>query len=348
MKRLCMVVGAAIVLCASAGVAQQESSGPYKILKTVKVGGEGGFDYISCEPESRRLYVPRSGDKGHVSVYNLDTLDHVGDISNVGAGGAVVDPKSGHGFSTTRSAITMWDAKALTVIKTIPVEGRPDGILYDPYNERVWVFSHVAPFATVIDGKEGTVVGTIDLGGAPEQAVTDEKGTIYVNLTDKASIAVVNAKDLTVKTHYDLSAKGMNIGGLAYDVKNQILFSYLHQPSPMVVILSATDGKIITTLPTGEGVDTVAFNPKTMEAISTDGGSGTMTVIKETSPTTFSVEQTLPTMKGARTMTLDSKTGHIVTQTAEFGPPPPPPPEGGRRGRPQMIPGSFTLLMIGR
>jgi DNA-binding beta-propeller fold protein YncE len=242
----------------------------------------------------------------------------------------------------------MWDAKALTVIKTIPVEGSPDGILYDPYNERVWIFSHVAPFATVIDGKEGTVVGTIDLGGAPEQAVTDENGTIYANLTDKASIAVVNAKDLSVKTHYDLSSKGMNIGGLAYDVKNQILFSYLHQPSSMVVILSATDGKIITTLSTGEGVDTVAFNPKTMEAISTDGGSGTITVIKETSPTTFSLEQTLPTMKGARTMTLDSKTGHIVTQTAEFGPPPPLPPEGGRRDRPQMIPGSFTLLMIGR
>jgi DNA-binding beta-propeller fold protein YncE len=348
MKRLCLVFGAAIGLCASVGVAQQASSGPYKVLRTVKVGGEGGFDYISCDPESRRLYVPRSGDKGHVSVYNLDTLDPVGEIPNVRAGGAVVDPKSGHGFSTTRPAITMWDAKALTVIKTIPVEGRPDGIMCDSYNERIWIFSHVAPFGTVIDAKDGTVVGTIDLGGAPEQAVTDEHGTIYVNLTDKASIAVVNAKDLSVKTHYDLSSKGKNIGGLAYDVKNQILFSYMHQPSSMVVILSATDGKIITTLPTGDGVDTVAFNPKTMEAISTDGGSGTITVVKEKSPTSFSVEQTLATMKGARTMTLDSKTGRIVTQTAEYGPPPSPPSDGGRRGRAPMMPGSFTLLMIGR
>src|SRR5579871_2804313 len=270
MKRWSLVLAAAIVLCVSAGVARQASSGPYKVLKTVKVGGEGGFDYLSCDPAARRLYVPRSGDMGHLSVYNLDTLESVGDIAGIQAGGAVVDPKTGHGFSTTRPGITMWDAKALTVIKTIPVDGRPDGIMDDPYNNRVWIFSHVAPFATVIDAKEGTVVGTIDLGGAPEQAVTDEKGTVYVNLTDKASIAVVNAKDLTVKTHYDLSSKGSNFGGLAYDVKNQILFSYFHMPSSTVVILSATDGHIITTLPTGDGVDTTAFNPKTMEAISTD------------------------------------------------------------------------------
>src|SRR5690348_14770941 len=113
MKRLGLVLGVAIVLCASIGLARQASSGPYKVLKTVKVGGEGGFDYISCDPDARRLYVPRSGDKGHLSVYNLDTLESVGDIPNVAAGGAVVDPKSGHGFSTTRPGITMWDAKAL-------------------------------------------------------------------------------------------------------------------------------------------------------------------------------------------------------------------------------------------
>jgi len=120
-------------------------------------------------------------------VFNLDTLESVGAVAGVSAGGAVVDPKSHHGFSTTKP-MTMWDASTLKVIKTIDVEGRPDGIIFDPYNERVWVLSHMQPHATVIDAKEGTVVGTIDLGGGPEQAETDGKGTIYVNISDKANI----------------------------------------------------------------------------------------------------------------------------------------------------------------
>src|SRR6202011_872189 len=126
--------------------------------------------------------------------------------------------------------ITMWDTKTLKVIKTINVDGRPDGIMFDPYNERVWVLSHMPPYATVIDAKEGTVAGTLDLGGAPEQAVSDGKGTIYVNITDKSNIAVVDAKNMKVTAHYDLSSKATNAGGLAYDAKNGILFSYLHQP----------------------------------------------------------------------------------------------------------------------
>ena len=119
----------------------------------------------------------------------------------------MVDPKSHHGFSTTKP-ITMWDSSTLKVIKTIDVDGRPDGIMFDPYNERVWVLSHMPPYATVIDAKEGTVVGTLDLGGEPEQAVSDGKGTVYVNISDKANIAVVDAKNLAVTAHYDVSSKG--------------------------------------------------------------------------------------------------------------------------------------------
>jgi len=179
--------------------------------------------------------------------------------------------------------------------------------------------------------------------------VSDGKGTIYVNISDKANIAVVNAKNMTVTAHYDVSSKGHGGSGLAFDEKNHILFAYYRQPSPVVIIVNARDGNIITTLPTGTGVDTVAFNPSTMEAISAEGG-GTMTFIKENSPKNFVVEQTLPTMAGAKTLALDTKTNHVLTMTAEFGPPQPnaSPGPAGRPARGPMIPGSFSILMVGK
>ena len=336
-------------MLASMGAAERKpSSEPYKVLKTVKAGGEGGFDYISADVDARRLYIPRGGPSGQVMVFNLDTLESVGSIPSISAGGAAVDPKSNHGFSTTKP-LTMWDATSLKVIKTIDVDGRPDGILVDPYNARVWVLSHQPPHATVIDASDGAVVGALDLGGAPEQAVSDGKGTLYVNIADKANIAVVDTKSMTVKAHYDCSSKGTGGSGLAFDAKNHILFAYYRQPSPVVVIVNADNGNIIATLPTGIGVDTVAFNPATMEAISAEG-SGSMTFVKENSETSFVVEQMLQTMSGAKTLTLDTKTNHLLTMTAEWGPPAPDaqPGPAGRPARGPMIPGSFTILMVGK
>jgi len=378
---------AVTAFCAALVAAQPgPADGPYKVLKTAKVGGDGAFDYISVDVAARRLYIPRRDPSG-LTVFNLDTLEPVGSIPTIAAGGAVVDPKTHHGFSTTKP-VTMWDAETLKVIKTIDVDGRPDGILFDRFNERVWILSHQAPYATVIDAAAGTVVGTIDLGGAPEEATTDGNGTVYINISDKANVAVVDAKTLTVTAHYDLSSKGVSGGsGLSLDAKNGILFAYYRQPSPTVVILSAKDGKIITTLPTGGMVDTVTFNPQTMEAISAEG-AGSMTFIKENSPTDFSLEQTVKTMAGAKTLAFDTKTGHLLTMAAEYGPPvagaqqagpggppqgpggppaqgaggpppmgaggPPPqgaggPPAGGRGpARGPMIAGSFSILMVGK
>jgi hypothetical protein len=344
-----VVVAAAIVVLPLPGSAQNApTAGTYKIVKTARTGGEGGFDYIFADVDARRLYMPRNGPMGHLSVFNLDTLEPVGVIDGVRSGGAVVDPKSHHGFSTTKP-ITMWDSNTLKVIKTIEVDGRPDGIMLDPYTERVWVLSHAQPYATIIDAKEGTVAGTLDLGGGPEQAVSDGNGTIYVNISDKANIAVVDAKTMTVKAHYDVSSKGSGGSGLSLDAKNHVLFAYYRMPSPMVVIVNAGNGNIITTLPTGVGVDTVAFNPATMEAVSAENG-GTMTFIKENSPASFAVEQTLQTMLGAKTLALDTKTNRLLTMTAEFGPAAPnaPPGPAGRPARGPMVPGSFSILMVGR
>ena len=342
------LIGAFAAASALPGAAQNVlAAGPYKILKSARVGGDGGFDYIFADVDARRLYTPRSGPMGHLAVWNLDTLQPAGDIPGVKSGGAVVDPKSHHGFSTTKP-LTMWDSSTLQVIKSIDVDGRPDGIMLDPYTDRVWILSHQKPDATIVDANSGMVMKTLDLGGGPEQAVSDGRGTIYINISDKANIAVVDAKTMTVKAHYDVGSPVQAGSGLALDDKNHVLFAYYRQPTPKVIIMNAQTGTVITMLPTGEGVDTVAFNPRTMEAISAETG-GTMTFIKENSPTDFTVEQTLQTMPVAKTLALDTRTGHVLTMSAEFAPAAPGAAgRGGRPARGPMVPGSFTIMMIGR
>jgi hypothetical protein len=337
------LISALAIAATSLGFAQD--SGPYKILKTAKVGGAGGFDYVYADSAGRRLYIPRTGTGARVSVFDLDTLESAGEIANTNARGAAVDPKSAHGFASSKP-IAMWDSKTLAPIKTIDVEGGPDGILFDPFNSRVWVFSHRAPNATVINAADGTVVGTVDLGGAPEQAASDGKGHLYVDIEDKENIAVVDAKTLTVTAHYDLTGKGGTCAGLAMDIKNNILFATCRNPQVMV-ILNAADGKVITTLPIGSGTDGAVFNPSSMEAFSSQG-DGTLTIVKENSPTSFAVEQTVQTKPSAKTLTLDSKTGHILLIAADFGPPPNPPPAGGRPGRGPLVPDSFSILVVGK
>jgi len=343
MRRFGLVFAVGIAAVALIGFAQQPA-GPYKVLNTAKVGGSGGFDYVNADEAGRRLYVARSGQGARITVFNLDTLEPVGEIPNVSAHGAVVSPKTNHGFASSKPVV-MFDSKTLAPIKTIDVDGGPDGMLYDSFNDRVYVLSHRAPNATVINASDGSVVGTIDLGGAPEEAASDGKGRIYVDIEDKGNIAVVDAKTLTVTAHYDLEGKGGVCAGLALDVKNNILFATCRNPQNMV-ILNARDGKILDALPIGTGTDGAVFNPKTMEAFSSQG-DGTLTIIKENSPTSFVVEQNLETMKTAKTLTLDGKTNHILLIAAEFGQPATPPPPGGR-GRGPMVPDSFSILVVGK
>jgi len=352
--RSILLTGAALAaLTLIAAQAQQApASGPYSVVKTATVGGEGGFDYVYADVAGRRLYVPRSGPAplARISVYDLDTLQPVGEMAGFNGHGAAVDPKTGHGFATSKPVV-MWDAKTLATIKTIDVQGGPDGILFDPFNQHVYILSHGAPNMTVINTVDGSVVGTIDLGGAPEQAVTDGAGHIYVDIEDKGQVAVVDARAMTVTARYDLGNPGLTPAGLALDARNHILFAACRNPASMV-ILNADTGKILATLPIGTGVDGATFNPNTMEAFSSQG-DGTLTVIKENSPTSFVVEQTVQTKVGAKTLTLDSKTNRVLLITAEFGPPPAPanpPPAGGRGrgGRGPAIPGSFSIIAVGK
>jgi DNA-binding beta-propeller fold protein YncE len=392
MQRSGLSAALAIALFTSATLAWQGGDGPYKVLRTAKVGGEGGFDYIYADVAGRRLYIPRGGTRavpatdtapavaavpGRITAFDLDTLEPVGQIPDSGGNGVAVDPKSGHGFSSSKP-VTMFDTKTLTVIKKIDVgAAQPDGIYFDAFNDRVYVFSHPTKDATVIDSKEGTVLGTIDLGGVPEQAVSDGKGNLYVVMQDaQGSVTAVDARTMKATAHYPFGENG-GCNGLALDAKNRVLFAScariaapvappqpgqtatapattppqpgqaLPPPQPMMVIMSADDGKIITKLPLAGGSDGAVFNPATMETFSSHS-NGTMTIVKEKGPASFEVEQNLQTMLGARTLTLDSKTNHLFVMSVERGPAPPPPAGGGRGAQAPAIPGSFSILVIGK
>jgi DNA-binding beta-propeller fold protein YncE len=377
MRRSILAIAAVLSGFTTVEAQQPSTDGPYKVLMRAKVGGEGGTDYIHAAGDGR-LYITRNAVRavpatdstpareaiaGRVTVFDLETLKPLGEIPNGGGNGAVVDPKTGHGFATSHPMLSMFDTKSMQMIRTIdPNEADPaaatkfsgDGIYFDPSDDRVYIGSHPTRQLIVIDSHEGKVLGKIDLGGVPEQTVSDGKGTLYAILQDSAgSVAVVDQEGMKTTAHYPLGDIG-RCNGLAIDVKNSILFAACAQgrtpgnpPSPVMVILSAKDGKILTTLPLAGSSDGAAFNPNTMEAFSSQG-NGTLTVVKENSATSFVVEQNLQTMNGARTLSLDPKTGRIYVMSVERGPAPLPPAGGGRGGQAPVIPGSFTILMIGK
>ncbi len=200
----------------------------------------------------------------------------------------------------------------------------------------------------MLDDKDGSIIGTIDLGGAPEQAQSDGAGHLYVDLEDTNGVAVVDTTTEKVTSTFSLNGKGGGNAGLALDSKNHILFVACRDPQVMVM-LDATTGKYLADLPIGRGCDGAVFNQATGECFSSQG-DGTLTVIKETSPTTFEVEQNVKTMNGAKTSTLDAKTGHILLIAAEYEAPAAgaTPPAGGQRQRRQIVPGSFSIIVVGK
>ncbi len=351
---LAAAVASVVTVCALGQVAAPApaTGGSYKVIQKAAVGGSGGFDYVYADSDGRKLYVPRGN---RVEAYDLDTLKSVGTITPTnGVHGAAVDPKTKHGFCSS-NPVVMWDTDTLKVVKTIDVQGRPDGILFDPFTQHVMILSHSAPNVTAIDSKDGAVVGTIDLGGAPEQGASDGAGKLYITLEDKSKVAVVDSKALKVTGTYDLSPKGGAPAGLALDAKNHILFVSGRTPATCVV-MNADDGTIITSLPIGSGVDASEFNPATMEAF-VSSRDGKLTVIKETDPKTFAVEQTVETMTGAKTLTLDTKMNQIYLIAsdpsvplagAQSAPASAPTTGGGLRGRGRGMSGTFSIIVVGK
>jgi hypothetical protein len=336
-----------------AGNVFAQTDTPYKVLDTTQIMGNGGIDYVYADNDARRVYVPRGG---NTFVFDLDSHKYIGSITNVGGHGVTIDTATHHGFSSANK-IAMFDTQTMEKIKDIDVQGRPDGILLEPFADKVLIFSHEAPSITVIDPKDGTVAGTIDVGGAMEQAQSDGQGKLYVDVEDEKKIAVVDMKTMKVITKYDLGETAGEPGGLGLDVKNHILFAMCASPNVCVVV-NADTGKVLATLPIGNGTDGGGFNPATMEAFSSQR-DGTLTIIKESSPTSFAVAQTVATKSGCKTCSLDTKNNQIVLICTERAPqaasatPAPAPatnaPAGQRRGGGgRGGPGNLDVLWVGR
>jgi DNA-binding beta-propeller fold protein YncE len=330
---------AAIALLAGKILAQD-----YKVLDTTQLMGNGGIDYVYADNDGRRVYVPRGG---NTLVFDLDGHKYIGTVTNIGGHGVAIDTKTHHGFSSS-SPVGMFDTETMQKIKSIDVQGRPDGILLEPLTDRVYIFSHAAPSITVIDPKDGSVVGTVDVGGAMEQAQSDGHGKLYVDVEDQKKIAVVDVKTLKVITKYDLGESAGEPGGLGLDVKNHVLFAMCANPNVCVVV-NADEGKVLMTLPLGNGTDGGGFNPSTMEAWSSQR-DGTLTIIKESSPTSFAVEQTVQTKAGCKTSSLDTKNNRIVLICTERMPVAATDAPGGQRrgGGGRGGPGNLDVLWVGR
>jgi len=315
----------------------------YRLIKKLNLGGSGGWDYLYVDSDARRLYVSRSS---HVIVVNVDSGNVVGDITNTnGVHGIAIASELGRGFTSNGrdSSVTIFDLKTLQPIGSVKVEKNPDAILYDPATHRVFAFNRGSSSASAIDAKTGSITGTIALGGHPEFAVADGMGKVCVNLDDKSEVVAIDAQKLEINSRWPL-APGESPSGLAIDRKNRKLFSVCENKK--MVVLNADDGSVITSIPIGEGTDAAVFDPETQLAFSSNG-EGTLTVIHEDSPDKFSVIETIPTQRGARTMAIDAKTHNVFLATAQFGPAPEPTPERPHP-RPNIIPETFVILVFGK
>lgn len=324
----------------SKAVAQKSG---YHVVKKFVLGGDGGWDYLNCDSSARRIYISRST---HVMVVDADSGAVIGDIPNTnGVHGIVFAQELGRGFTSNGrdGTVTIFDLESLQPVSSVKVGQNPDAILYDRFTKRVFTFNGGSKDATAIDAETGQVAGTLALGGRPESGVSDENGKIFVNIEDKSQVVEFDARKLTLSSTWSLKP-GEEPTGIAMDRKHRRLF--VGCANKLMAIMSADTGKVILTLPIGQGVDATSYDAETQLAFSSNG-EGTITVVHEDSPDKFTVLENVPTQRGARTMTLDQKTHRIFTITAEFGPAPPPTAERPRPRAP-VIPGTFTLLMLDR
>lgn len=334
------LIGAMIVLGWSLSPGIACAAPPtYHVQKSISVGGDGGWDYLTADRASHRLYISRGT---HVVVVDLEQEKVVGDIPNTpGVHGIALAPRLGRGFTSNgrENTVTVFDVKTLKEISRIKVGSNPDCILYDRPSNRVFTFNGGGGDATAIDAAEGKVVGTVALGGRPEFAVSDGKGEVFVNIEDKSEIVGFDAKTLAVKSRWSISP-GDGPSGLAMDRQHRRLFSVCG--NGMMVVVNADTGKVVATPAIGKGPDAAAYDPSSGNAFSSNGEDGTLTVIHETSPDQFEAAGTIPTKAGARTMALDPSTHNILLVTAK-----PLAAQAGAQGRRRNYePGSFVVLVV--
>jgi YVTN family beta-propeller protein len=319
------------------------ASGAYHVIRKIEVGGEGGWDYLTLDPSSHRLFITR-GDR--VSVLDLESGKVVGEVPKTdGVHGVALVPELGKGFASNghSNTVTVFDLKTLAASGEVKTGDKPDAIIYDPASKHVLAFNGHSNSATVIDPTKSEAVATIALGGAPEFAVADGKGHVYVNLEDKNEVVAIDSATNAVKSHWSI-APCDGPTGLAMDAESRRLFSGC--ASKVLVVSDADAGKVVTTLPIGSGVDATSFDPKLKLAFSSNG-DGTLTVVKEEGPDKFVVVENAHSEVGARTHALDTASHKVYLATAKFGPPPSPTADHPHP-RGAMVPGTFVILEMGQ
>ncbi|MFL6352817.1 MAG: YncE family protein [Bryobacteraceae bacterium] len=313
----------------------------YKVEKSIPVPGESSWDYLTADSQNRRLYVSH-GTK--VDVLNLDTGAIIGNIPNTnGVHGIAIADNLHRGFISDGrdNQVTIFNLRTLGVISTVKAGTNPDAILYDPFSQRVFAFNGRSKDVTAIEAATGKIAGTLPLGGKPEFAVTDAQGNVYVNIEDKSELVHLDPNTLTIKERWPL-APCDSPSGLAIDPKNQRLFPVCD--NKIMAVVDAGRGKVTATVPIGEGPDAAAFDPE-RELVFSSNGEGTLTVVQQGTPNTYSVAQTVKTQRGARTMAIDLKTHKLYLSVAEFGPAPAASADNPRP-RPKILPQTFKLLVV--
>jgi len=334
----------ALLTAACPAQAQPAAAAPYRLLHTISIGGEGGWDFLVADPAGERLYVTHGT---QTEVIDLKTKQLIGHIANTpGAHGIAVVPSAGRGYVSCgrNNYCVVFDLKTLKNLGTIPTGPKPDALLYDEFSKRVFAFSNDGGQSTVLDAATGKKVGTAELGGDVEVPATDGKGHIFVNIENKSEVVEFDARSLAVRHRYPL-APGEEPTGLAFDPQAGRLFSGC--ANGKLVVTDSKTGRQVAVLPIGKGVDGVAFDPTTNNIISTNGDDGTLTVIHQDSPTNYTVVATVPTAKGARTVVEDPQTHHLYTCTADYGPAPAATTDNPRP-RPAILPGTFRVLEFGK
>jgi len=333
------------ILSVSLAAAAVAAAGPgYHVIKTYKLGGDGGWDYLTVDASARRFYISRGT---HVVVLDADSGKNVGEIPDTpGVHGVALAADFGKGFVSNgrEGTVTVFDIKTLAPIGSkIKVGENPDAILYEPATKRVFTFNGRSQDSTAIDAASGKVLGTIKLDGKPEFAASDAKGEVFVNIEDKSELTVIDPNKLEVKTKWPL-APCTEPSGLALDRKNRRLF--VGCDNKMMAVVDADSGKVLATPAIGEGVDATAYDDETGLAFASCG-EGVLTVVREDSPQKFSVVENVKTEPGARTMALDTKTHNVFTVTAKFGPPPAATADNPHPRR-TILPDTFEVLVLSK
>lgn len=317
----------------------------YHLGSTYKLGGDGGWDYLTIDSATRHFYIARGT---HVLVIDADSGKPIGDIPDTpGVHGIALAPELGRGFTSNRreGTVTIFDLASLKPIAKVKAGENPDAIIYDPATKRVFTFNGRSQDSTAIEAASGTVVGTIKLDGKPEFAVSDGKGEVFVNIENKSEMVAIDPEKLQVKATWSLAPGCESPSGLSMDRQNRRLFAGCE--NQVMAVVNADNGEMVATLPIGKGVDATRFDPGTRFAFASCGQQGVLTVIHEDSLDKFSVVENVPTQQGARTMELDEKTHKVFSVTAKFGPLGAPTADHPHPW-PTILPDSFVVLVLSR